>query len=100
MNSRVNEIPPSPSAEPSALDRSQFSGKRAYSQTFAATIGVRIFGALSGVLAARLLGKAGRGELAVIVFMPMMLISLGELEFSRSLIAVSYTHLDVYKRQP
>ena len=89
MNSRVNEIPPSPSAEPSALDRSQFSGKRAYSQTFAATIGVRIFGALSGVLAARLLGKAGRGELAVIVFMPMMLISLGELEFSRSLIVES-----------
>jgi O-antigen/teichoic acid export membrane protein len=52
-------------------------------------IATRVFGTLSGILAARLLGRAGRGELAVIVFMPMMLISLGELEFSRSLVVES-----------
>jgi O-antigen/teichoic acid export membrane protein len=68
---------------------SRFSNKKAYSQTFAATMAIRVFGALSGILAARLLGQTGRGELAVIVFMPMMLISLGEFELSRSLIVES-----------
>ena len=50
---------------------------------------IRVFGALSGVFAARLLGRVGRGELAVIVFMPVMLISLGEFEFSRSVVIES-----------
>jgi O-antigen/teichoic acid export membrane protein len=40
---------------------------------------------VSGVLAARLLGPTGRGELAIIVFLPMMLITVGELELPRSL---------------
>jgi len=64
----------------------RFSSRRAYAQTFAATIAVRVFGALSGIFAARLLGPTGRGELAVIVFIPVMLLSLGEFEFSRSVI--------------
>jgi len=67
----------------------RFSNRRAYAQTMAAMVAVRCFGALSGVLAARLLGPAGRGELAVIVFMPMMLISWGEFEFSRSVVVES-----------
>ena len=67
----------------------RFSNKRAYAQTFAATAAIRVFGALSGILAARLLGSVGRGELAVIVFMPMMLVSLGEFEFSRSVVVES-----------
>jgi O-antigen/teichoic acid export membrane protein len=46
---------------------------------------VRCFGAVSGVLAARLLGPTGRGELAVIIFLPLVLISVGELELPRSL---------------
>lgn len=64
----------------------RFSSKTAYAQTFAATAAVRVFGALSGILAARLLGPTGRGELAIIVFIPLMLLSLGEFEFSRSVI--------------
>jgi O-antigen/teichoic acid export membrane protein len=67
----------------------RFSNRRAYAQTMAATVAVRCFGAASGILAARLLGPAGRGELAVIVFMPMMLISWGEFEFSRSVVVES-----------
>ena len=64
----------------------KFSTRRAYAQTFAATAGIRFLGAISGVLAARLLGPTGRGELAVIVFAPIMLLSLGEFELSRSVI--------------
>jgi O-antigen/teichoic acid export membrane protein len=63
-----------------------FSARRAYAQTFGATAAIRVLGALSGVLAARLLGVTGRGELAVIVFAPIMLLSVGEFEFSRSVI--------------
>jgi O-antigen/teichoic acid export membrane protein len=71
------------------------SNKRAYAQTFAATAVIRVFGVLSGVLAARLLGRTGRGELAVIVFMPLMLLSLGEFEFSRSVVIESSTRESV-----
>jgi O-antigen/teichoic acid export membrane protein len=67
----------------------RFSNKKAYAQTFAATVAIRLSGAASGILAARLLGAAGRGELAVIVFLPMMLLSLGEFEFSRSVVVES-----------
>jgi O-antigen/teichoic acid export membrane protein len=70
---------------PSAAPRARFSSKRAYAQTFAATVAVRCFGAVSGVLAARLLGPTGRGELAIIIFLPLVLISVGELELPRSL---------------
>jgi O-antigen/teichoic acid export membrane protein len=64
---------------------SRFSSKKAYVQTFAATVAVRGFGIVSGVLAARLLGPGGRGELAVIIFLPLVLISVGEIELPRSL---------------
>lgn len=37
------------------------------------------------MLAARLLGPTGRGELAVIIFLPMFLVPLGDLELPRSL---------------
>ena len=63
----------------------RFSSTRAYAQTFAATLAVRCLGVLSGVLAARLLGPAGRGELAVVIFLPLLLITVGELELPRSL---------------
>jgi hypothetical protein len=77
------------SVVPNASVAPRFSNKKAYAQTFAATAAIRAFGALSGILAARLLGSVGRGELAVIVFMPMMLVSLGEFEFSRSVVVES-----------
>lgn len=65
--------------------QTRFSNRRAYGQTFAATAAIRCMGVVSGVLAARLLGPEGRGELAVIIFLPMLLVSLGELELPRSL---------------
>jgi len=63
----------------------RFSNRRAYAQTFAATAAIRCLGVVSGVLAARLLGPTGRGELAVIIFLPMLLVTLGGLELPRSL---------------
>ncbi|HEY4740911.1 MAG TPA: lipopolysaccharide biosynthesis protein [Candidatus Acidoferrales bacterium] len=50
---------------------------------------------VSGVLAARLLGPAGRGELAVIIFLPLVLISVGELELPRSLAYEASKHSEV-----
>jgi enterobacterial common antigen flippase len=75
---------PAPPAVPAAV-AGRFSSRRAYAQTFAATTAIRLLGVVSGVLAARLLGPTGRGELAVIVFLPTMLVPLGELELPRSL---------------
>jgi O-antigen/teichoic acid export membrane protein len=40
---------------------------------------------VSGVLAARLLGPTGRGELAVIISLPMLLVPIGEVELPRAL---------------
>jgi O-antigen/teichoic acid export membrane protein len=62
----------------------RFSNKRAYAQTFAATAVITGMGIASGILAARLLGPTGRGELAVIVFLPMLLSTVGVLEIPRS----------------
>ncbi len=65
--------------------RVRFSSRRAYAQTLAASAAIRCFGVGSGVLAARLLGPTGRGELAVIIFLPMLLIPILELELPLSL---------------
>ena len=65
--------------------RVRFSNRRAYGQTFSATVATRCLGIVSGVFAARLLGPAGRGEVAAIVFLPMLLVPIGELELPRSL---------------
>lgn len=81
-NSEVLTTGTAVSVPPSAA---RFSSKKAYAQTFAATAAVRCLGIVSGVLAARLLGPTGRGELAVIIFLPLVLISIGELELPRSL---------------
>ncbi|MFZ0882649.1 MAG: oligosaccharide flippase family protein [Candidatus Acidiferrales bacterium] len=62
----------------------RFSNRRAYAQTFSATAATRLFGAVSGILAARSLGPTGRGELAVIVFLPTLLAQIGEVELPRS----------------
>ena len=73
--------------QPLAADRTvgaRFSNRRAYAQTFTATAATRCLGIVSGILAARLLGPSGRGELAVIIFLPMLLVPLGELELPRS----------------
>jgi O-antigen/teichoic acid export membrane protein len=67
------------------LSPGRFSNRRAYAQTFAASVAIRCLGIVSGILAARLLGPTGRGELAVIIFLPMLLVPLGELELPRSL---------------
>src|SRR6266699_1358682 len=72
-----------PAVRPVAPAR--FSNRRAYAQTFAASAAIRCMGVVSGILAARLLGPSGRGELAVIIFLPLLLAPLGELELPRSL---------------
>lgn len=69
----------------SSAAQNRFSSKRAYAQTFASTLVNRCFGVVSGVLAARLLGPTGRGELAVIIFLPTVLMTAGDLELPRSL---------------
>src|SRR6266568_1957793 len=74
-----------PAAPVSAAPAKRFSNRRAYAQTFAAMAATRCMGVVSGILAARLLGPSGRGELAVIIFLPMLLVPLGELELPRSL---------------
>src|SRR6266699_1476242 len=71
-----------PAVRPAAPAR--FSIRRAYAQTFAATAAIRCMGVVSGILAARLLGPSGRGELAVIMFLPVVLVTVGELELPRS----------------
>jgi O-antigen/teichoic acid export membrane protein len=63
----------------------RFSARRAYAQTFTAAAASRCLGVVSGVLAARLLGPMGRGELAVIISLPMLLVPIGELELPRAL---------------
>lgn len=63
----------------------RFSARRAYAQTFTATAATRCMGVVSGVLGARLLGPTGRGELAVIISLPMLLVPIGELELPRAL---------------
>jgi enterobacterial common antigen flippase len=67
------------------LPRERFSKRRAYAQTLGATAATRCLGVLTGILAARLLGPTGRGELAVIVFLPTVLALVGELELPRSI---------------
>jgi O-antigen/teichoic acid export membrane protein len=63
----------------------RFSSKRAYAGTFTATFAICCAGVLTGVLAARLLGPTGRGELAVIIFLPVLLVPLAEFELPRSI---------------
>jgi len=63
----------------------QFSTKRAYAATFAATLAIRCVGMITGVLSARLLGPTGRGELAVIIFLPVLLIPIVAIELPRSI---------------
>ncbi|MGE5112792.1 MAG: lipopolysaccharide biosynthesis protein [Acidobacteriaceae bacterium] len=65
--------------------REHFSARRAYAHTFTASTVIRCLGVVSGVLAARLLGPTGRGELTVINFLPVLLVPIGELELPRSL---------------
>jgi len=62
-----------------------FSARRAYAQTFTASAAIRCLGVISGVLVARLLGPTGRGELTVILSLPVLLLQIGELELPRSL---------------
>jgi enterobacterial common antigen flippase len=78
--------PPGLSRHPEcAARRGRFSARRAYAHTFTASAAIRCLGVISGVLAARLLGPNGRGELAVIIFLPVLLVPIGELELPRSL---------------
>jgi O-antigen/teichoic acid export membrane protein len=69
----------------SAVARREFSTKRAYLATFAAMLAIRSAGVLTGVLSARLLGPTGRGELAVIIFLPVLLVPIAEFELPRSI---------------
>jgi O-antigen/teichoic acid export membrane protein len=77
----VPDVRTTPAAAP------DFSPRRAYVQTFVATCAVRGFGAVSGILAARLLGPAGRGDLEAIILLPTLVAALGGLGLSQ---AVAY----------
>src|ERR1700722_13409172 len=63
----------------------RFSNSRAYLQTFAASAVIACMGFVSGMLAARLLGPMGRGELAAIILLPTLLTTAGGVELSRSI---------------
>lgn len=58
---------------------------RHYASTLATNLFILFFGVVSGTLAARLLGPAGRGELAVITLWPMALASFGALGLNQAL---------------
>jgi O-antigen/teichoic acid export membrane protein len=59
--------------------------RRAYSQTFSASIAIRLLGVVSGIIAARALGATGRGELGIVTMLAMQGIAFGELELPRSI---------------
>ena len=87
--STISEFIDSPLTEPLAAAETaasgRFSNRRAYAQTLIATVFTRGIGVITGILAARLLGPIGRGELAVIVFLPTVLALIGEIELPRSI---------------
>jgi O-antigen/teichoic acid export membrane protein len=81
----VNHMDPeAPSAFEPARSR---SFKRAFFQTFAGSLLIQGCGVVTGILAARLLGTTGRGELAAIFYYPTMLAALGSLGLQQ---AVAY----------
>jgi O-antigen/teichoic acid export membrane protein len=89
-SSTIAELSETPEpVEPLRADENQsrdrFSNRRAYAQTLTATALTRGIGVVTGILAARLLGPNGRGELAVIVFLPSVLALIGEIELPRSI---------------
>jgi O-antigen/teichoic acid export membrane protein len=94
INPTVLPDDPSPDEVPAGR---RFSSRLAYAQTFVATVATRCLGVISGVLAARLLGPTGRGELAVVIFLPMLLVPLGEVELPRSL-AYEVSHAREFPR--
>lgn len=76
------------SGAPSAFEpvRSR-SFKRAFFQTFAGSILIQGCGVITGIMAARLLGPTGRGELSAVFYYPTMLTALGSLGLQQ---AVAY----------
>jgi O-antigen/teichoic acid export membrane protein len=66
--------------EPPALGSiRERSFKRGFTQTFLGNILIQACGVITGILAARLLGPTGRGELSAIFYYPTMLTALGSL---------------------
>jgi len=61
------------------------STPRAYAHCTLASLAVKVFGAATGILAARLLGPEGRGELAVIVFLPTLVAAIGGLSLPQAI---------------
>src|SRR5208283_4192014 len=74
------------SGAPSAFEpvRSR-SFKRAFFQTFAGSLLIQSIGAATGILAARLLGPAGRGDLATIMYYPTVLSLLGSVGIQQAI---------------
>jgi O-antigen/teichoic acid export membrane protein len=58
---------------------------RHYLSTLATNGAILVFGMVSGILSARLLGPQGRGELAVILLWPMALATLGGLGLNQAI---------------
>ena len=61
------------------------STPRAYAHCTLASLAVKVFGAATGILAARLLGPEGRGELDVILFFPVMVAAMGGLSLPQAI---------------
>jgi O-antigen/teichoic acid export membrane protein len=64
--------------------RSRLAGH--FTSTLAAQVAILAFGALSGVVAARLLGPQGRGELAALTLWPTMLVSLAAMGINQAIV--------------
>lgn len=59
--------------------------RRHYTSTLAANAAILLLGVVSGVLAARLLGPGGRGELAALILWPTAIASLGNLGMNQAI---------------
>jgi len=69
----------------------QWSGVRSrlaghFTTTLFAQVAILVFGALSGVVVARLLGPEGRGELAALTLWPTMLVSLATMGINQAIV--------------
>jgi O-antigen/teichoic acid export membrane protein len=84
-NTDMNEVASRIVLEP------QWSGARSrlashFTTTLFAQVAILVFGALSGVVVARLLGPEGRGELAALTLWPTMLVSLATMGINQAIV--------------
>lgn len=59
--------------------------RSAYAYSLAGTVLISIMGAVSGIVCARMLGTVGRGELALLILLPSLIIRLGNLNITQAI---------------